>query len=270
MTPEVENAALLADAIEAEASRDLYGAAPADLDLHTQIIADATVLLAPSLPASYFNRTIGLGMQQPASPGDLDAVNYAYRDAGVRNYWIHLNPLAQPRTLLQWLEERNFELAPRRSWAKFLRGVDPIPDPGTSLRIRPALPADANEVAYVACTAYGLPDKLLPWFAALVARPGWRVFVATADAQIVATGAIYVSGPAAWLGIGATLPEFRKRGAQTALLARRVAAAAALGCTVLATETGEAIDAEPNPSLNNIRRCGFTQVCSRLNYAPRQ
>jgi GNAT superfamily N-acetyltransferase len=67
--------------------------------------------------------------------------------------------------------------------------------------------------------------------------------------------------------MGATLPEYRRRGAQTALLAARIAAAAAADCTVLATETGESIAGEPNPSLANIRRAGFTQACSRLNYA---
>ena len=46
---------------------------------------------------------------------------------------------------------------------------------------------------------------------------------------------------------------------------RRLAADAC--CTVIATETGESIAGEVNPSLNNIRRAGFVQVCSRLNYA---
>jgi GNAT superfamily N-acetyltransferase len=265
-----EESVRLADSIEACASRDLYATAPADLDLRSQIIAGATVLLAPKLPVSYFNRTIGLGMQQPASPNDLDAVTSAYRAAGIQAYWIHLNPLAQPQALPQWLEARDFELAPRRSWAKFLRGAEPLPAIKTSLRVRLAAGADAPALAQVVCAAYGLPALLIPWFEALVGRPGWQVLVATADAQIVATGAAYIRGRTAWLGIGATLPEFRKRGAQTALLAARIEAAAAQGCTILATETGDAIATEPNPSLNNIRRCGFTQVCSRLNYAPRQ
>jgi hypothetical protein len=39
---------------------------------------------------------------------------------------------------------------------------------------------------------------------------------------------------------------------------------------VLSTETGESIAGEPNPSLRNIRRAGFVQVCSRLNYAAKK
>lgn len=217
-----EAAARLADAIEAEASRDLYAAAPTDLDLRTPIIGGSTNLLAPTLPASYFNRTIGLGMQQPATPGDLDEVISAYRDAGIQSYWVHLNPLAQPKALPQWLDKRGFKLAQRRSWAKFLRGVDPIPEPGTSLHIRAAIRADTRAVAQVVCKAYGLPTQLLPWFEALVTRAGWEFSVATAEGRIVATGALYTSRHTAWLRIGATLPEFRSRGAQTALLCRHI------------------------------------------------
>jgi hypothetical protein len=54
------------------------------------------------------------------------------------------------------------------------------------------------------------------------------------------------------------------------MLAARINAAAAEGCTVLATETGESVAGEANPSLNNIRRAGFVQVCSRLNYAAKK
>jgi GNAT superfamily N-acetyltransferase len=112
-----------------------------------------------------------------------------------------------------------------------------------------------------------MPATLEPWFGALVGRPGWTFVVAEADSRIAATGAVFVDGSTAWLGVGATLAEYRNRGAQSALLAARIALAADAGCTAIATETGESIAGEVNPSLNNIRRAGFVQVCSRLNYA---
>jgi GNAT superfamily N-acetyltransferase len=91
--------------------------------------------------------------------------------------------------------------------------------------------------------------------------------IAESGGRPAATGAVFIAGETAWLGVGATLAEHRNRGAQSALLAARIAIAADAGCTVLATETGESIAGEVNPSLNNIRRAGFVQVCSRLNYA---
>jgi GNAT superfamily N-acetyltransferase len=137
------------------------------------------------------------------------------------------------------------------------------------LHIRPAARVDATDVANTACKAYGLPPVLGPWFEALVGRPGWQVYVGEADDRVVATGSVYIRGDQAWLGIGATLPEYRRRGAQRALLTERIRFAIAANCKLLATETGEAIAAEPNPSLDNIRRCGFIKICSRLNFAAR-
>jgi GNAT superfamily N-acetyltransferase len=115
-----------------------------------------------------------------------------------------------------------------------------------------------------------MPASLAAWFGALLGRPGWRVFVGEAAGRMVAAGSMFVRGPTAWLGIGATRADFRNRGAQGAMLAARINAAAAEGCTVLATETGKSVAGEANPSLNNIRRAGFVQVCSRLNYAAKK
>ena len=257
----------LADSIEASAMADMYAAAPRALDCHVETIAGATQLLAPRIPASYFNRVIGLGVFEPATEAALDAVHERFRSAGVAEYWLHLNPAARPERLAGWLSARGLAPPPRRSWAKFLRAPEPWAAPPCALSVRPAEPDDADAIARVVCSAYGTPAALAPWFAAHVGRDGWRFVVAESDGQVAATGAAFVAGTAAWLGVGATLAEHRNRGAQSALLAARIALAAEAGCTVLATETGESIAGEVNPSLNNIRRAGFVQVCSRLNYA---
>lgn len=257
----------LADSIEARAMADMYATAPRALDCRVETIAGATLLLAPRIPASYFNRVIGLGVFEPATEAALHAVQERFRAAGVAEYWLHLNPAARPESLAGWLAARGLAPPPRRTWAKFLRGPEPCAAPPSALSVRPAKPTDADAIARVVCSAYGTPAALAPWFATLVGRDGWRFVVAESDGQVAATGAAFVDGTAAWLGVGATLAEHRNRGAQSALLAARIALAAEEGCTVLATETGESIAGEVNPSLNNIRRAGFVQVCSRLNYA---
>jgi GNAT superfamily N-acetyltransferase len=257
----------LADSIEARAMADMYAAAPRALDCRVEKIAGATLLLAPGIPASYFNRVIGLGVFEPATEAALDAVHERFRAAGVAEYWLHLNPAARPEPLAGWLSARGLVQPARRSWAKFLRGPEPYAARPCALSVRPATPGDADAIARVVCSAYGTPASLAPWFAGLVGREGWRFVLAESDGQAAATGAAFVDGSTAWLGVGATLAEHRNRGAQGALLAARIALAADAGCTVLATETGQSIAGEVNPSLNNIRRAGFVQVCSRLNYA---
>ena len=260
----------LADDIEAAASRDLYQAAPPAAGARFTSIGGATALIAPTLPVTYFNRVIGLGSGAPATAADIDDIIAEYAASNVRNYWIHVGPSAQPPTLATQLTQRGFATGTRRSWAKFLRGVEPSSARDTELTLREATAADANAVATVVCTAYGLPPELTPWFAALVGRPRWRVWLAERDDYVVATGSLFVDGDTAWLGVAATLAQHRGLGAQSALLAARIHAAAEMGCRVIATETGEPTGNEPSPSLANIRRAGFAQMSSRLNYASPQ
>ena len=60
-----------------------------------------------------------------------------------------------------------------------------------------------------------------------------------------------------FLGMGSTLPEHRRKGAQGALMARRIRDAAKLGCEWVCTETGEDTPQRPNPSYHNMIRTGF-------------
>ena len=257
----------LADSIEARAMAEIYAAAPQALDCRVETIAGATVLLAPRVPVSYFNRVIGLGVLEPATETTLDAIVERFRAARVADYWLHLNPAARPEQLGGWLSARGFTPPARRSWAKFLRGPESYAARPSALSVRTAGPRDADGIARVVCSAYEMPSTLSPWFGGLVLREGWHFVIAESGGRPAATGAVFIAGETAWLGVGATLAEHRNRGAQSALLAARIAIAADAGCTVLATETGESIAGEVNPSLNNIRRAGFVQVCSRLNYA---
>ena len=249
---------------------DIYAAAPPALGCRVEAIAGASLLLAPRVPASYFNRVIGLGVFEPATESALDAIVERFRQERVADFWLHLNPVARPEQIAGWLAARGFAPPPRRTWAKFLRGPEPDAPRRSALSVRAARPGDADGIARVVCSAYGMPTTLASWFGALVTRKGWRFVVAETNGRLAATGAAFIAGANAWLGVGATLSEYRNRGAQSALLAARIALAADAGCTVLATETGESISGEVNPSLNNIRRAGFVQVCSRQNYAPAQ
>jgi GNAT superfamily N-acetyltransferase len=258
----------LADDIEAGAYADMYAAAPPALGLRCERVGPATVLLAPRIPVSYFNRVIGLGGRVPATQRELDAALDLFRGAGVADFWLHLTPSARPTELKDWIEARGLRPPARRAWVKFLRTPAPAAElPRHLPAVRAAAAADAPAVAHTAVTAFGMPPSLGEWFASLIGRRGWSVLVAEADGRIVATGSVFIRDGTGWLGIGATLPDYRRRGAQTALLAARVAAAAQAGCTVVATETGESVADEPNPSLANIRRAGFVQVCSRANFA---
>lgn len=267
----VSTEARFVDAIEAAAFEDFFAAAPEPLTralgLQVAKIAGATLLHAPGIPQAMFNRAIGLGVHSPLTEAALDDAIAEFRAAGFASYWIHHNPEAAPATLPDWLEARGFTLPARRSWAKMCRGAEPVVEIEVDFEVRKAKPGEAPALAQVLCTAFAMPAAFEPWLAELATRKRWRAYVVLDGARVVGAGYLYLDGTDAWLGIGGVLPEARGRNAHRALMALRIRDAALAGCTRIATETGEPVGGEPNPSLANMRYCGFRQVCSRLNYA---
>jgi GNAT superfamily N-acetyltransferase len=82
----------------------------------------------------------------------------------------------------------------------------------------------------------------------------------------VATGAAYFTGPAAWIDFASTLPEARGRGAQSALIARRIEDCARARCDTIVVETAEPTAENAAPSYRNVTRLGFQPVYARPNY----
>ncbi len=264
-------AARVSDEVEAQAMIAMWDAAPAGLrerlGLRVERVADATLLLAPGLPSPMFNRALCLGMRQPAGMGDVQAISDVYREAGCKNWWLHWNPQAEPTGLAQEIEALGFTLPARRSWAKMLRGAEAPPAIATDLRIAPATPAQSGEVARIAVQSFEMPSFMVAWLQQLRTGP-WRMYAVIDSDAVAGGGCLYLQGKEAWLGIAAVAPSHRRRGGQGALMAWRIADAASGGAVHIVTETGEPTSAgEANPSLANMRRCGFTTVASRLNYA---
>ena len=111
-----------------------------------------------------------------------------------------------------------------------------------------------------------MPDVFRDWLALLPARDGWHCFVAFEGDEPAGAGALYVAGKTGWLGIGATVPEHRGKGAQSALIAKRIEAAAELGCEVVVSETGKPIDGRAGPSYRNLVRAGLEPVYVRPSF----
>jgi len=136
----------------------------------------------------------------------------------------------------------------------------------SELRVEEAGEKEAKAFAETFVRGYGVPELMRDWLARLPGRRGWHCFVAYDGATPAATGAVFAHGGAGWLGVAATLPEHRRRGAQGALLAARIRAAAEAGCGVVVTETGALVEGKPSNSYRNILRAGFELDYERANY----
>lgn len=267
-SPALVMQARMAEAVEAAAWADSFEAvAASELGTAVARIGDATVMRMAKLPAAFFSKVIGLGMERPASVETVVEILAWYRDAGVTDIWFQLSPAAEPDGLVGLLAGCGVTPVARK-WGKFVRGTDAPPDAATDLEIREVGADGAAHFAISAVEGFELPAFLNPWVGALPGRAGWRCYVAYDGAEPAACGALYCSGGAGFIGFDATRPAFRRRGAQGALLARRIADAGAAGVHTLTCETG-VDDGGPGPSWRNITKAGFRLLYVRPNCSPK-
>jgi len=271
MLTDVIAQARIVDEIEAAAYRDMYAAAPEQLvsafALRSMEIAGATLLMADGIPDPVFSRVIGLGNCGNVSDEHIDALLAAYRQAGISRYWVHVNPIVAPSDLIARLEQRGFKAPKRRAWVKMIRGIEPALEVDTALIVRAAIASERVAVSEVIATAFNMPPPFALWIQNMDARANWTLVAALDGTRIVGGGLLYIKNNIAWLGLGGVLPEVRGNYVHRALMTLRIATAMERGCTHIVTETGEPTHNEPNPSLRNMYRCGFTRVCSRLNFS---
>jgi GNAT superfamily N-acetyltransferase len=202
-----------------------------------------------------FNHAFGITCER-----DLDAVDGFYRSRSCA-YVVSSAPGCKLDSLL---ERRR--LTVDYGWMKFSRKPAFVSAP-SQLRVERIGPQHAAVLGRITCAAFAAPAWMADWVAALPGREGWTCYLSFADDEAVGAGAIYINGAAAWLGFGATLPEHRGKGSQSAIFAARISEANEHGCSVVVTETGERTDAAPSSSYRNILRAGFTERYVRPNWA---
>jgi hypothetical protein len=251
--------------IERDACIDMYAAAPEGvrraLGIDCRPIDEGALLLCRGIDHIQFNRLASIGVREPARAETVKLAVAEFERAAVKN-WIVQAP-AQASGLAEACAQCRLEPHPR-SWVKFQRPAAAI-ELSTRLSVREAGASDAQAFGATAAAAFQMPPIVVDWLAALVARPRWHCFLALDGTLPVAAGAVYIDGPGAWLGIGGTLPEHRKQGAQSALLAARITRAALSGCAWVSTETGLPHPGEAGPSYHNIQRAGFATAYVRPN-----
>jgi len=254
--------------IEANAAADFYRAATPDVVATHRIACfergSAVCLAACDIePGLVFRRVVGLGVGTRATQRQLREIHSAMRERCAR-YTIQIAPHATPRALGRWLDDAGFSHG--YAWMKFVRPANAATAVTCDLDVRIVDARLAEAFGTVVATGFAMPATAAPWVAALAGRPGWMCALALDGRTPVAAGAAYLENGYAWLGFGTTLATHRGRGAQTALLASRIAWAERNGARWLVTETGERVAAKPTQSYRNILRAGFEEVYLRPNY----
>lgn len=210
-------------------------------------------------PSGFWSKAQGFGFTEPVTKDLIGEVLDFYRAAGGPVANFHLAPEVLPANWAEICEVLGL-VEGRPTLHKLVRDARPVQQVETSLRVGPIGPEDGEAWAAVQVEAFQMPDpdgRMVEMLASVNDLSGVTCYAAWDGDKLVATGALYVDGELGEFVSAATLPEYRGRGAQSALLARRVQDALAAGCTTLAVEVVKPARGEDNPSLNNVRRAGF-------------
>ena len=249
---------------EAAAYVDLLRAAPPDWRCVAEETDAGWLLMAPTLDVLLFNRLIGTGLgTTPVRQRDIARLLARFDVAGVRNFGVQLSPGVEPM-LQEALAKAG--LKRRDRWTKVWRAMESPAEPTAEVRVEELPERDASTFASVTTTGFGFPHTLRPWIASTVGRPGWRHYLAWSGSEPIAGAALFRHGDVGWLGIASTAPHARRRGAQGALMARRIRDGLVAGCKWFVTETGEDLPERPNPSFRNMMRAGFQVAYHRPNF----
>jgi hypothetical protein len=257
--------------VEAEAWVALQLSLPANiqqtLGIHVRRRDDAVLFIASGTRELAINKAMGLGLRMPLTEQTLDAVVADYTAAGAERFIIQWHPSAQPAEALNWFTARGFVLLSRMA-----KLCCPISESEMPPQIVPAFQIDeiaateAQTFEAVVARALGVPVGLEGGIRSTLGQPGWRYYLARDQGRPIAGGAYYMRGQYSWFGFGATLESDRRRGAQTALLARRMHDAAADGCLWASADTLVGTAERPNQSYRNMHRMGFVTSYERPNF----
>jgi len=215
-------------------------------------------------PASPITQTFGLGIFQLPTIAELEAIEsfYGARGAPVLH---EISPLADP-ALVPMLCERGYQ--PFEFTSVMYRPIGTVAPEGgaTAGRVDVRLIGESEAEMFARTSAegwreFGHGDFMYDMQRVNAASEGIRLFLAELDGRPIATAALILCDGVAHLAGASTIPDARKRGAQNALLDRRLRYAAAHGCDIAL------MGALPgSESQRNAERHGFRVAYTRIKW----
>jgi hypothetical protein len=254
--------------IELQAMRAIHQSASdklkASLGLSFEQISGVVCSASSVEPSILLNRCFVTDDNALTDLSAIKAVKAFYADAGVSRFFLHVVDSNEDtrRTLKQ------AGMMKARGWMKFIRDASPAVTRNPELDIRKIGPEHAKDFARIVAPCFDMTEASVPLVAGMVHHPQWHLYMGFDGDKPAATGAIFFQHGAAHCDWGSTHSDFRRRGFQGAMLARRINDAIEMGATRLFTETGEAVPDDPQHSYNNIMRYGFVEDYLRENWVP--
>jgi hypothetical protein len=161
-----------------------------------------------------------------------------------------------------WLSSRDYERGATVSRFVHSGTHEPV---ATPVEIRRLLPLETEGMSHIFADALDLPNLATVLMIGLPRFEGWHCYSAYLDGREVACGSMRISGRLALFGLDATLPNFRGRGCQSALITRRLVDATRAGCDLISAEVWKGHPASQEAA-HVLREAGFEQIPGRTNW----
>lgn len=228
------------------------------LPIAAEVIAGGVAFYGgPAFPA---NQIVGMGLYGEVTPDDVGRVEHFFRSRGVSSTVV-VSPLADP-VLLKILGQRGYRIAEFNSVLVRRIGASELftPPPGIAIERVSAETATLwrRAIARGFSDVVPVSEDVFDGFASL---PSSLDFLARVDGEVAGgcSGRIISEARIAALYGTATLPEFRRRGVQSALIACRLQEATRAGCeyAVVSTQPGSG-------SQRNVERRGFRVAYTKV------
>ncbi len=231
-------------------------------DLNPAVLPVAGGLAVYAGDNSPYSRAVGLGLHGPVAEADFGRVDAFYRGYGIPGQ-VSLCPLAD-RSLLALLNRAGYQIEMfMHAWYRDLAPDETFPALARGVLARPIRPGEADLWVSVAFGGGLDSDDALPHRTAIIAAYPYMAhttcYLAWLDGVPAGAGTLALHDGVAGLFGASTRPSCRNRGVQAALLAVRLADAAAAGCdlALIHTEPG-------SPSQRNVERLGFRLAYTKV------
>jgi hypothetical protein len=170
-----------------------------------------------------------------AEPGltadGITSLQKLFADAGIGRYFVWISPGPDIEVVRRWLADAGLMRRPYVSYLTRARDARETAPVETGFDVREVDPQEVERFS-------GRLDSIVgPEYLRSLGAPGVHHFMAFEGERPVASALLCAFDELGYLGMALTAESFRRRGAQSALIARRIKKAVEVGCKIVVSET---------------------------------
>jgi GNAT superfamily N-acetyltransferase len=227
---------------------------------HGAPFGNAYVTIDPERQAPYasanLNRAYLCGTEAGMDFDSVERLIDLFKAEGVKRFFVWLSPGPDMEVMRRWLRGSGLCRIRRTGYPTLCRSVRSPVQFRTDLEIREVSVDD------IGAARDQLGDTLWPEYARSAGAEDFFHYMAFDGGRPVAIAALCIFEDIGYLTAAATAESHRKRGAQQALIAKRIERAEQIGCAIEVSETLYMLE----HSYRNLQRAGFQEVYEKEVY----